>query len=824
MPTSPITLPTFQAMDPSSYLPRFGNWCGPGWSAGRETTSLTTADLNVGAMVVPGADGTLRASPVDALCKTHDIAYAQAQGASDQASQILNADVNLETGISHLDFSKLSGIEKTYAYAMFDAFKLKIDTVDTVNKGYEDLINSLLGNIKVSDAGADGQTYSDTNGGQVTTTVDASGTVHIAIVQSGVSSTLSGDTSSHSHIDFKGVTNGATTYEEVTDVQGDRTTTASVSGNGLVDHIDNATVTVNGSAKLLGAGDNINASSGSSVTVGGNGQAAADAQTDTVTISGSGGTVNVSDGSRVNVSENGGTVNAGLNDNFGVYGSGGTVISGGQGTNLWFGANGNSGTLDKVTLNGGTVTVVDNSRGDVFDPRGAVYGGANDNFGVYGSGGTTVYANTTDGVWIGGNTKTGLEDILNAGGASVAVVDNSLVSISGNVNGSILAGANDLIGDHSNAPVVGNGDNTTVNIYNDNLTSTFNGANDVTNSFGQNDITLNYGASNQTNQQGALDSVYNHSPNDTYYDYFSSDTAYNDFMSDLAQLNPTIGYVDAPGFAGNRSTISQTFARTLDNLALIERANGNRTGAAAFDRAKAQIQYSLDSGAKSTVTGAMFDHRVITWSLNDNDGKFSGKLGASEEAAVREAFSEWSVASGLVFQEVSGNAKADISLGWARLDTKNSGMVGLTSFETEGGRIKAGVTIQLEDKAENKLIENSNGQLIYDGTDATFTQVLLHEIGHALGLGDSGAPNSIEAYYLGTDNRTISESDAEFIKTLYGDPNGHGAYVSDSLARLIQSMASFAPAEGATAVHPTNVPIVPFSGGPEHLAHSLIWL
>jgi hypothetical protein len=692
---------------------------------------------------------------VDALCKAHDIAYAQAQGAIDEYAKILTADVDLVTGISQLDFSKLSGIEKTYVYSMASAFKLKIDTVDTVNKGYEDLINSLFGKIKASDAGADGQTYTDMNGSRVTTTVDANGTVHITNVQSGVSSTVTEDTSLHSHTDFKGVTNGTTTYEEVTDVQGDRTTTASVSGNGLVDHMDHATVTVNGSATLLGAGVTVNASAGSSVTIGGNGQDANDTQTDTVTISGSWGDVTVLDSSRVNVFENGGTVKGGFNDNFGVFGTGGTVISGGQGTNVWFGQNGQSGPADNVTLSGGVVTVVDNSRGDIFDPSGTVYSGANDNFGVYGSGGTTVFANATDGVWIGGNTKTGAEDFLNAGGASVAVVDNSLVSISGNVNGSILVGANDLIADRSNAGVVANGANTTVNVYTDNLTSTFNGTNDVANNFGQNDITLNYGNSDQTNNHAPFDSVYNHSAYDYYYNLFSSDTAYNDFLSDIALLYPTIGYVTAPGFAGNRSTISQTFARTLDDLASMERGNGNLAGADAFDRSKTQIQYSLDSGAKSTVTGAMFDHRVITWSLDTNDGKFSGKLGDSEEAAVREAFFQWSTASGLVFQEVSGNAKADISLGWGRLDTKHSGMVGLTSFETEGGRIKAGVTIRLEDKAEDRIIKNSDGQLIYDGTEATFIQVLTHEIGHALGLGDSGDPNSIESYFLGVESRLI---------------------------------------------------------------------
>lgn len=76
-----VAIRGFNIFDPSSWLPTFGNWGGPGWSAGdRVIGPLTPARIAVGAVETPGADGLLRTSPVDFAARTHDLAYIAATG------------------------------------------------------------------------------------------------------------------------------------------------------------------------------------------------------------------------------------------------------------------------------------------------------------------------------------------------------------------------------------------------------------------------------------------------------------------------------------------------------------------------------------------------------------------------------------------------------------------------------------------------------------------------------------------------------------------------------------------------------------------------
>jgi hypothetical protein len=69
----PQARPTPPQREPLTY---FGEWCGQGWSAGREGQSaLSPADLRKPAIVILNRNGARRASPVDEACKLHDIAY-----------------------------------------------------------------------------------------------------------------------------------------------------------------------------------------------------------------------------------------------------------------------------------------------------------------------------------------------------------------------------------------------------------------------------------------------------------------------------------------------------------------------------------------------------------------------------------------------------------------------------------------------------------------------------------------------------------------------------------------------------------------------------
>lgn len=69
----PQAHPTPPQREPLTY---FGDWCGQGWSAGRESQSaLDPADLGRPAIALVSRNGDKRPSPVDAACKLHDIAY-----------------------------------------------------------------------------------------------------------------------------------------------------------------------------------------------------------------------------------------------------------------------------------------------------------------------------------------------------------------------------------------------------------------------------------------------------------------------------------------------------------------------------------------------------------------------------------------------------------------------------------------------------------------------------------------------------------------------------------------------------------------------------
>lgn len=105
--------------------------------------------------------------------------------------------------------------------------------------------------------------------------------------------------------------------------------------------------------------------------------------------------------------------------------------------------------------------------------------------------------------------------------------------------------------------------------------------------------------------------------------------------------------------------------------------------------------------------------------------------------------------------------------------------------------MQANTIIRLEDPSENALSGTVNGGT-YAGTNATFMQVLLHEIGHALGLGDTADQNSIMYYEATANDRTLDSTDTQAIKALY-DPS------VQSSQQLIQAMAALTTSSGAAS-------------------------
>uniref|UniRef100_UPI00158EAAC2 matrixin family metalloprotease n=1 Tax=Burkholderia sp. BCC0397 TaxID=486876 RepID=UPI00158EAAC2 len=177
---------------------------------------------------------------------------------------------------------------------------------------------------------------------------------------------------------------------------------------------------------------------------------------------------------------------------------------------------------------------------------------------------------------------------------------------------------------------------------------------------------------------------------------------------------------------------------------------------------------------------------TITWNFDSANGPQNGQY----EKEVEQAFATWAAASGLKFQEVSGNASADISIDWADLNTASTGEVGYTTFKASQGVIASGARIELESPTQDALAHGSISDQIYAGTDATFYQTALHEIGHALGLADNADSSSIMNYDLTSSNRSLDQTDINAVQALYGS--------SAQTAALIQAMAGHAPAALAT--------------------------
>jgi hypothetical protein len=220
--------------------------------------------------------------------------------------------------------------------------------------------------------------------------------------------------------------------------------------------------------------------------------------------------------------------------------------------------------------------------------------------------------------------------------------------------------------------------------------------------------------------------------------------------------------------------------------------------------ATAEIRDVIASNTQTAVLeGAKWTGPVVTWSASDLD--------APEIALARQAFTQWSAATGLDFAQTSNSAESDIRIDFGALDTASTGLVGLTSFTSQNGQMHSGLSIILEDPSQDPLIETSPGQLAYSGTGATFEQVLLHELGHALGFADNANPLSIMDYYLSSANQTLSRADRAAAGELYGSGNAMmselsaTAGVGSSIFGSDAGTQSEAKGQPFLARHPTHL-------------------
>ena len=584
---------------------------------------------------------------------------------------------------------------------------------------------------------------------------------------------------------------------------------------------------------LDGSGDSLYADNPTSVTVEGNGAyGTADTVTDasgTVTLASD----STTNGARADIYGANLTVDVtGPNENVGIHDSGVTYNDNptdGTSDGLWLGGN-----MTNLTMNGSGETITANYGGDA-----ATVNGSN------------VLIDST----VSGNSFTvnGQQETVDASNDSITIDQGGFAYVNGTDDG-ITANNNDAVVVSSPTDALSvNGfvqqltaETTTgseLYFYND---PTYSNTSDLQWLYNQTDATGDLTELNAAfTTGGSQDTIYDYNSSNqetgftvTDYDSGGSATgsgsydASGNLLSTSGNYSGYISYSDAGNAFAAAQGVGQGKPVDVSAIVTDDNSHGDTDAAQAAQAAGAWVGFletneaSMSDTAKrhAVFEGGRWDSSVITWSIGRGPGTgpapFSGALGSQYEAIVAQAFAAWGKASGLTFREVADSPQADITIGWSKLDPANSGLMGFTSGDKQNGDLQQGVTIQLEDPTEDQLTVGSNGQLTYQGTQTGFYDLVMHEIGHALGLADNADPNSV-MYYAGG-NGTLDGGDLTGITALYGAmpgnagpaislPTATGGAGDVSLQQFVQAVASMS---GHTAsVTPSGTTPFDFSGG-----------
>ena len=161
---------------------------------------------------------------------------------------------------------------------------------------------------------------------------------------------------------------------------------------------------------------------------------------------------------------------------------------------------------------------------------------------------------------------------------------------------------------------------------------------------------------------------------------------------------------------------------------------------------------------------------IVTWAFAPAGGMFSSGVTGDFQSLVLAAFARWDDLINIGFQQVSTPAVANILVGFSDFGS-TSAQVGETDYGylPTAGTFVSGVKIRIEDPTERPA-PVVNGTPQYQGTQATVEQVLLHEIGHAIGLAHDDSPAALMYGQASSQNRDIAQSDMDGIHQIYAAP------------------------------------------------------